>query len=52
MFDKALKKEANHLNSAESSTIFKICTFYRKLLFLFSEPRIEILSGNIKFSSN
>ena len=46
MFDKALKKEVNQLNSQESSSIFKICTFYRKLLFLFSEPRIEILSGN------
>ena len=45
-FDKTLNTRQNNLiDSSESSSIFRICSFYRQLLLFFSEPRIEILSA-------
>jgi ubiquitin-protein ligase E3 B len=33
------------LNGKESLTVYRICSFYKKILVLFSEPKIEILSA-------
>ena len=33
------------LNQPEAQSIYRVCTFYRRLLQILSEPRMEILSG-------
>jgi ubiquitin-protein ligase E3 B len=55
MFDKTILMNMNSnrntndllalLNHQSNSTVYRICSFYRKILSLISEPRIEILSA-------
>lgn len=49
-FDKIVNKQSNLLNSPESMSVYRICSFYRQFLFLINEPRIEILSGKSKIT--
>lgn len=48
-FDKIVNKQSNLLNSPESMSVYRICSFYRQFLLLIHEPRIEILSGILTF---
>ena len=43
IFDKTMKKPSILLNTNES--VYRICSFYRKILILITEPKIEILSA-------
>lgn len=46
VFDKLVNnKQLNWLNSTEAQSIYRVCSFYRQLLLVLNEPRIEILSG-------
>ena len=46
VFDKLVNnKQLNLLNSPEAQSVYRICSFYRQLLLILNEPRIEILSG-------
>ncbi len=54
MFDKAILMNSNSkhsndllilLNSDSNTAVYRICSFYRKILTLITEPRIEILSA-------
>lgn len=50
VFDKLVNsKQPNLLNSTEAQSVYRICSFYRQLLLILNEPRIEILSGKPKF---
>lgn len=44
-FDKLANKQSNLINSPEAQSVYRICSFYRQLLLILNEPRIEILSG-------
>ncbi|CAF0883062.1 unnamed protein product [Brachionus calyciflorus] len=44
-FDKVIDKQSNLINSSQSVSVYRICSFYRQFLFLINEPRIEILSA-------
>ena len=39
------------LNQPEAQSIYRVCTFYRRLLQILSEPRMEILSGKLSSHS-
>lgn len=47
VFDKIIANNKQHslLNSPEAQSVYRICSFYRQLLLVLNEPRIEILSG-------
>lgn len=52
VFDKiTVNKQQNLLNSPEAQSVYRVCSFYRQLLLILNEPRIEILSGISLFHS-
>lgn len=45
LFERILTKPGSLLNQTENGVVYKICSFYKQVLILMNEPRIEILSG-------
>jgi hypothetical protein len=51
-FEKITSKQENLLNQQEAVIIYKISSFYRQILMLMNEPKIDILSGFKLFSTS
>ena len=44
-FDKSFNQPKQFLGSQVSIGVYRVCSFYKKILVLFTEPKIEILAA-------